>query len=260
MNENRDSIEIDLRRILLVLWSNLWILLLVAVLIGAMAFSYAWFFIQPTYSSSVQLYVNNNYENSPGFSSSQLTAAQALTNTYIVIMRSRSVLDEVAARTQLGYSYAQLRSMITAASVNDTEIFQVTVTCTNYKHAAIIANAIADILPEKITAVVEASSARVVDYAVENPIPVGPSYTKYALIGAIAGFAVAALVIVIMELMDTTINSEEYLTHVYKEYPLLAVIPGAESSKSGYYKGYYRGYYESSDKSRPATRNGGAKK
>ena len=256
MSETRDSIEIDLRRMFLVLWSNLWIILLVAVLIGAMLFSYAWFFVEPTYSASVQLYVNNNYENSPGFSSSQLTAAQSLAGTYIVIMKSRSVLDEVATQTNLGYSYGRLRSMISAAPVDDTEIFQVTVTCTNYKHAAQIANAIAKVLPDKITAVVEASSVRVVDYAVENPNPVGPSYTSYALIGFVLGFVLSAAVFVVMAMMDTRINSEEYLTNVYKEYPLLAVVPGAESSKSGYYKGYY----ESPGKKRKAVKKtGGAK-
>jgi hypothetical protein len=61
----------------------------------------------------------------------------------------------------------------------------------------------------------------------------------------------AAGVVVVAELMDTTINSEEYLAQVYKGYPLLAVVPGAQSSKTGY-KGYYKGYYASSGKTKRA--------
>lgn len=254
-NENREVIEIDLKRLLLTLWSRAWILLLVAVVFAAMAFSYAWLFITPTYSASVQLYVNNNYADSPGFSSSQILAAQDLADTYMVILESRNVLDDVAEQTGLGYTYPQLRSMVTAAAVNETEVFEVTVTDTNYKHAAIIANAIADVLPDKIAAVVEGSSVCVVDRAVENPTPVGPNYKTYLLLGAALGFMLTAVVVVVTDLLDTTINTEDYLNQVYGKLPLLAVIPGTGNGKTGYYKGYY----ETAKKKAPVTKTGGAK-
>lgn len=258
MKENRDTIEIDLKRLVMVLWSRVWILLVATVLVAAMALSYAWFFVTPTYAASTQLYVNNNYVDSPGFSSSQLMAAQQLAATYMVILESRNVLDDVAKQTNLGYSYGQLKSMISADSVNETEVFKVTVTCANYKHAAIIANAVADVLPDKIAAVVEGSSVRVVDNAVENPNPVGPNYRTFILLGAAIGFALSAIVVIVADLCDTTINSEDYLTQVYGKLPLLAVVPGAENPKAPY-KGY-KGYYESEQKHRSATRGGGAKK
>ena len=253
--EKRDSIEIDLKRLLIVLWRRLWIIVLVGAVLGTAAFSYAWFGIVPTYSASIQLYVNNNYVGSPGFSSSQITAAQDLADTYMVILESRSVLEDVVEKTGLSYSYGQLKAMVTSASVNETEVFKVVVTSTNYKHAAQIANAIADILPEKISAVVEGSSVRVVDYAVENPNQVGPDYEKYALYGVAAGCLVTAAIFVIAELMNTSITSEDYLSQAYGEFPLLAVIPGTQSQKNGYYKGYY----ESKEKRRPAKKSGGVK-
>ncbi len=259
MNESREHLEIDLKRILVVLWRKLWILLLAGALIASMAFGYAWFCITPAYSASTQMYVNNNYPNSPGFSSSQLMAAQELAATYIVIMRSRPVLDAVAERTKLNYSYRQLRGMISAQSVDNTEIFEVTVVCANYQHAALIANAIADVLPEKLPAVVDVASVRVVQYAVENPNPIGPNYTKYTVLGAAVGCILAAFVVVVAELMDTRINSDEYLSVVYKNYPLLAVIPGAENPKSSY-RGYYRGNYGAKQKENSAEKKrGGAK-
>ena len=95
-NEKRETFEIDLKRLLLVLWSRAWIIVLVTVVVGSLAFGYAWFFITPTYSASVQIYVNNNYGEAEGISSAQLTAAQDLAYTYMVILESRKVLDEVA--------------------------------------------------------------------------------------------------------------------------------------------------------------------
>lgn len=256
MEKNEREIEIDIKRLLLVLWQRLWAILLVAVLGGAISCGYAWFFITPTYSASAQLYVNNNYVDSPGFSSSQLMAAQDLANTYMVIMESRNVLEDVAERTKLGYTYGQLKAMVSASAINETEIFEVRVTGANYRHVAQIANAVADVLPDKITAVVEGSSVRVVDRAVENPNPVGPNYRSYLLLGVLAGILFSGMIVIALEFMDTTIRSEDYLTQRYSTLPLLTVIPGEGGTKYGYYKGYY----ELPHNRRSPQGTGGAKK
>lgn len=252
-NDNREVVEINLKRVFYVLWRRLWAILLVGVVFGAVALSYALFFITPTYSAKAQLYVNNNYVGSPGFSSSQISAAQSLADTYMVIMVSHNVLDDVAQRTGLGYSYAQIRKMITAAAINETEVFEVRVTCTNYQHAAIIANAIADVLPDKIAAVVEGSSVRVVDRAIENPKPVGPDHEKYFVVGFAMGVLLTAMIVISADILDKSITSEEYLRQTYADIPLLAVIPSNDSKKSNYHKGYY----ESSPKSNHSKKRGG---
>ena len=252
-HKEKEGVEIDLKRLLVALIYRWWIIMLVVILCGTAAFCYAWFGKTPVYSTSVQLYVNNNYVDSPGYSSAQITAAKDLAATYMVILKSRNVLDVVSEKTGGEYSYAQLRGMVSAASINETEVFQVTVSSIDYKDAAKIANYIADVLPEKITSIVEGSSVRVVDYAVENPNPVGPNYEKYALLGAAGGLVLSMCVIILADISDTTIKSEEYLIQVYGKLPLLAVIPGAESSSGYGKKGYYRtqrGYYETEQKRR----------
>lgn len=247
MNENRNSIEIDLRRIFFVLLTRLWIIILAAAILGAAAFGYSRT-LPTTYSASVQLYVNNNYYDDPGYSSSQLDAANKLADTYIVILRSRAVLKEIKAYTCLHYEVSQLRSMLSAAPVDETEIFQVTVTCTNAEHARIIANAVAEVLPGMSPRIVPGSTMTVVDHAEDQAIRVGPSHRKYIMIGALIGALLAAVILVILELLDTTIHTEEYLDAAYQDVPLLAVLPGAETAKGSNYKGYYRGYYAADKK------------
>lgn len=257
MTENQAVIEIDIKRIIWKLLSRMWIILLIGVLCGSMTFGYAYMFLTPQYSASAQLYVNNTYgESTPGFSSSQLSAAQGLVYTYVVILESRSVMEQVQEQTKLNYSYSQLRAMVSAAPVDDTEVFKVTVTCPNYKHAALIANAIADILPERIAQIVDGSSVRVVDYAVESNARVSPSYRKYALYGLAVGILLSAGIIVVMDLLDSRIDSEEYLCQVYGDLPLLAVVADGDEEKSGYYKGYYA----AAQKRQPPKNKGGAKK
>lgn len=261
MNENKGNIEIDLKRLLLTLARHIWVILLVGIVLAALLFSYAAFMITPMYSASVQLYVNNTYGiNSPGFSSSQLQAAQSLASTYMVFLESRDVLEAVAQEAGLGYTAGQINGMISSSAVNETEVFRVVVTCANYKHAAVIANAVAEVLPGKISAFVEGSSVVVVEHAVENPNPVSPNTQRYAAIGFLVGCVITALIVVVLDLTDTSITSEEYLAAKYEDLPLLAVIPDAESPKSGsHYKGYYKGSYESQSKKPPMASNGGAK-
>ena len=258
MTENQAVIEIDLRRMAWKLLDRLWLIILVGVLCASMAFGYAYLFKTPQYSASAQLYVNNTYgESTPGFSSSQLSAAQGLVHTYMVILESRSVMEQVQEQTKLEYTYGQLRSMVSAAPVDDTEVFKVTVTCPNYKHAALIANTVADILPAKIAQIVEGSSVRVVDYAIESNTQVSPNYRKFALYGLVLGVLLSAAVIVVADLVDGTIDSEGYLTQTYEELPLLAVVADGDDEKTGYYK---KGYYASAQKRQPPKDKGGARK
>jgi capsular polysaccharide biosynthesis protein len=95
---------------------------------------------------------------------------------------------------------------------------------------------------------------RVVDRAIENPNPVGPNHEKYLMLGFAFGALISAMIIVVADIFDKSISSEEYLRQAYSNVPLLAVIPANEGDKAGYQKGYY----ESSQKRREAKRSGGA--
>jgi capsular polysaccharide biosynthesis protein len=236
MPEKSEAIEIDLKRLFLVLINKAWIILLVGILCAGLLLSYTYFFVTPQYSANIKLYVNNTYgANSPGFSASQLQAAQSLADTYMVFLLSRTVLNEVAETTGLPYTNKELENMISSSAVEDTEVFQVKVVCENYLHAAEIANAIADILPARIAATVDGSSVRVVDYAVPSDARVSPSYTKTAILGALLGFAVAVAIILLRQFTDNTIHDKHDLQQCI-DVPVLGEIPSfelANNSKKG---------------------------
>lgn len=238
-NETKNGIELDIRQIFSAILKRLWLIVLTCVLLGGMVLAYAVFFITPTYSSSVMFYVNNQYPDSPGFSSSQVTAAQELAQTYMVILETRSVLEEANRQAGLNYSYSQLKGMVSAAAVNETDVFTVTVTCTSAQNAYLLANALEEVLPNKINSEVDGSALRMVDGAVQNNNKVGPSYSRYALLGGLMGILISVLIVVVMELLDTSVHSEDYLTAAYADVPLLAVIPPAEGGEKYGYKSHY---------------------
>ena len=251
--------EIDLLELAKALLRRWWALVLAVVIFGMAAFGYTYFLIDPLYKSSALLYVNNSDislgSTSFSMSSADLSAAQKLVNTYIVILKSRTALNEVKSRANLDYSYEELKGMISAAPVNSTEVFEVVVTSKDPAEAERIANTIASVLPDKISDIMSGSDVRIVDYAVIASHRSSPSYTRNTAIGMIIGLIISAIVIIIAYLMDDNIRSEDYLTQTYPDIPLLAVIPDMVGSKhSGGYYGYgYRGYgYGDYEYQRPA--------
>lgn len=245
MENEKDTIEIDLSALMWAIWKKIW-LVIVAVLVGAViAFSYAKFMITPLYESKALMYVNNSSisvgSTSFSISSGELSAAQSLVKTYIVILKSRQTLNTVIEKADLPYTYEQLAPMISAAPVNETEIFEITVTDANPEEAELIANTVAEVLPDKISDIVEGSSVRIVDYAIVPVYPVSPSVTKYTMIGFLLGGVISIGVIVLLELFNESIRSDDYLIQTYN-LPILAVVPviKPDSKVSGYEIAYQK--------------------
>ena len=240
LKKNADnSYEIDLMALFKALWKRIWLIILAAVIFAAAFFAYSKVKISPKYSANCMLYVNNSGSievSSYKISSSDLSTAQSLVSTYLVILKSRSCLNEVIDEAGLDYSYSTLSGMVSASSVDGTEIFKITVTSGNAEEATLIANTLAEVLPRKISDIVDGSSVRVVDYAVTNNTRVSPDYTKYAMIGAVVGAVLVAIIIIILELLDDIIHTEDYITETYPDIPLLAAIPDLTVHGSSTYK------------------------
>lgn len=233
MNKKDDYIEIDLARLFGALWKKAWAIILAALLVGAAAFGYTKFMVTPIYKARTLIYVNNSVslgDAKVSLSSGDLSVAKSLVDTYIVILNSRTTLDEVAQRADVDYSYEQLKNMISCASVNSTEIFYVEVTNPDPKEAELIANTIAQVLPEKIASVVEGCSARIVDYAIEPVRPAAPNVAKNTIMGMLLGMVLSCGIIVLLVFKDDKIHNTDYLVQNY-DIPVLAVIPELSANR-----------------------------
>ena len=239
----KEYYTIDMVHIFKSLFRRLWVIIIASVLAAAVAFSVAAFIIAPKYSSSIMLYVNNSSfslgNTSFSISSSEITAAQSLVKTYIVILENRTTLEQVASKSNTDYSYEELLGMIEAESVNETEVLRITVTAEDPEEAKKIVNCIAEVLPNRISEIIEGSSMEVVDLGIVNKQKISPSITKYTAVGFILGLVLSVIVLVIMAILDDTIHDEDYVLQNY-DYPILAKVPDLLNSGS---KSSYRYYY-----------------
>lgn len=223
MNEIR---EIDLNKIFKVLLKRVWVIVLCAVLAGALTLVYTVNFVTPMYTASVAMYVNNNNNTaySGTVSSSNLAVALQLVKTYVNIIQSDTVLEKVIAEADIDLTPAQVRGMLTAESVNETEMFRVTITSPDPEMSANIANTIADVAPAEISAIIEATSAKVVDYARIPNAPSSPNVIRNTVLGIVVGALLSVVAIVVAQMLDMRIKDEADLLAIC-DIPVLGRIP-----------------------------------
>lgn len=235
--QNQQGTEIDLLALLGALWSHAVVIISATLIAGVVALAYTLFFVTPLYQSSAMLYVNNNSLSvgTTKIDMGDLTASKSLAATYTVILKSRTTLEQVIARADLDYRYDTLDRMITADTVNDTEVFRVTVTSSDPVEAEKIANTIIEVLPDRINTIMEGSAVKIVDTAIVPDRYVSPSFRKNTVIGMMLGFVLSCGFYVIVFMLDTLIHSENTLLEEYPEIPLLAVVPRVGEGSGSYY-------------------------
>ena len=246
---------IDIVHILRSLWRNVWLIALAGLVAAVAAFSFAAFAIAPSYSSFVKLYVNNTSfsvgTKSFSITSSELNAAQSLVRTYGDILKSRSTLERIIEKAEVDYTWKQLEGMIACAPSNNTEIMKVTVTCGDPYEASRIANTIAEVLPVRISEIIDGASMEVVDSAVPDLQKVAPSITKYTAVGLLVGLLGAVLVLTVLAVIDDTIYDEEYVLRTY-DYPILGKVPDLVNTGGRSYGYRYQKYYKSGSQDKSA--------
>ena len=238
-NFNNDEIEIDLSRLLGALLKRAWLIGIVAVLCAVLTLVGTVLFVAPKYDSSTMCDVNNSSlalaDLDFSISTGDISASKSLVKTYIVILNSRETLNDVIDYAGVNRTYSEVKRMIQAEAVDSTEVFQVTVTSDDPVEAEQIADAIAYILPKRISKIIQGTTAVVVDSAILPKGSSAPNYTQNTLVGFLVGFVGIVAVLAILELMDNTIRQEDDITQI-SSHPILAAVPDitAPSKSSAY--------------------------
>ena len=231
-----EALDIDLQRLLRALRNQSMQIGMVAVVCAVAAFLGSCFLFTPRYRSDVMFYVNNNSasqpESSGGISSADISASRGLVQSGIVILNSLETLDAVIETSGADRSYTELQDMICAEAVDATEFFRVTVTGPDPQEAVQIADAIAQILPERISGILEGSSVRIVDAPVAAAKPCTPGHGERVAAGFLIGLGLAAGWVVLCALTDTTICSVQDITQCCG-IPVLAVVPDPKVRAKG---------------------------
>lgn len=200
-------------------------------LIGAVIMNaYSYFLVRPTYKSTAKMYVVSASKNSV-VDLDALNIGTSLTADYEQLMLSYPVLEQVINKLNLDMDSDTLAKMITLENPTDTRILNINVVSTDPKSARDIANTLMEVSVDYLPKTMSTNAPNVAQKAKLADYKDGPSYTKYTMIGALAGAFLYCMYLVVKYLMDDTIHTADDMEKYFDIVPL-AVIPDVEELAS----------------------------
>ncbi len=249
--ENEEA-EIDLLD-LLKSWRQYLIPTILAVIFcGAVGFLVTLLAITPKYEAVSSMYVVSASANS-AFDLSDLNFGTSLTNDYVQLVKSRTMMERVLADTGEDLSVRQLQHMVSVSNQTGTRIVGFTVESVDPEQAMNLANSFVEqaimFLPEVMG--VKDNIPTTIDLAILPETASNMNYVRNTLIGLLVGFALSAAVVVVLYLVNDTFNSADDVERYLGLIPMAVVPENGQKHRGG---GYYYYYYTNA---RPAGRKRG---
>lgn len=248
MNEQRnDEMEIDLRELFYVLLGKMWIIILATALGLGVAAGYTTAFVQPIYSSTSMLYVMGNSTSLTSLMNIQI--GSSLTQDYQVFITSRPVVDKVIKDLELDTTYEDFIENVSVENPSSAHFIYITVKNPDAYMAKTIVDKLTDVFTECVETVMGNAKPNVVDYGHIPESQTSPNLAKNALVGGLLGFALSITCILVLYLMNDSIQTAEDVEK-YLGLNTLGLIPLEESIS----KRRTRGHNKDAAKARRARR------
>ena len=222
--------EIDLKELFEIFWHKKAQIILIILIFMVLGVIYSVGFVTPMYSSSTTLVLAGTASSTEEQSTNTITTADLTINsklvaTYSELVKSKNILGQVISNLGINVNEEQLRQNVQVTSVEDTELIEITVSNENPEYAAKIANEIAKVFEEKIAKeIYNINNVHIVDEATASTEPSNVNHVKDIVIFAFIGAVVAVMYVLIANMLDTTVKTQEDIEKGIK-IPVLASIP-----------------------------------
>ena len=220
--------ELDLTRLFFALIKRIWIILIIAVVSACGAATYTHFRIEPTYTSTSSMVVLTKETTLTSLADLQL--GSQLTKDYTVLITSRPGLETVIDNLGIEMSYKILKQQIAIQNPEDTRILYISVTTNDARQAKAIVDELASVSALFIGDTLEITPPKIIEEGEVAAVKTGPNLTKNTILGFLGGMVLICAVIIILELLNDSIRSEEDVEK-YLGLPVLAVVPNKEEQK-----------------------------
>lgn len=207
MDMQNEEMEIDLLDLFHEMMHKIWLIVLAIVLGAAISFGVTQFMITPMYTASSQIYILTKTTSVTSLADIQIGAQ--LTSDFALLTKSRPVVESVIDNLNLDYTYNELVGKVTTENPSGTRILKLVVSDANPERAKEIANEFAEVLAERIAYVMTTDRPKIVEEAVTPKAPSSPNLMKNMVMGALVGAVLSVGIIVMMYLLNDTIQTEE---------------------------------------------------
>ena len=220
--------ELDLRKLFDMFWNKKIEIIIIILLFLIMGTVYTMFLVKPVYSSSTSLLLAGS-QNTETITTTDITINNKLISTYSELIKSKSVIRKVKSNLNLDLSEDEIKKMIKVDAIDSTDLIKITVTNADNQLSEKIANKIAIIFIDEVQKYYNIDNVQVVDQAEVSEIPSNINHAKDLIMFGFAGVAVSCIVVLIINLIDTTIKPSKTIEEEFN-IPVLASIPVYETS------------------------------
>lgn len=235
----------------MLLRAHIWAIIAWAVGLGAVGFVLAAFVVEPKYTSTTQILVNqkrNTTDAGQAFNAQQ--ADVQLINTYKDIVTSPVILKDaskwiknptevvkpakkakyrtladgtkklvspaepaVVRRAGRGYNVSakEMQKAVSVTTQQQSQVFTISAKSNDPEKAQAIANAVAQTFKNKIKSIMNVNNVTIV-----SPASLGaktfPKTSLFTLAGVMLGFIISIVLIVLRDSFNTTVRDDDYLT------------------------------------------------
>ena len=191
---------------------------------------YSYGFMEDQYTSEVQLYVlsrNQSSQDQSSLTSSDTTVSQQLANDIAVIADTPKVRN--AVMKSLGMNSLDDYTLKVESSTTN-RIITLTVTSSNANSASRVADAFAKETADCSVESMNLEAVNIIDDATTPEKPSGPNRPLYIAVAFLAGLFVAVAIVVLMDMLNTTVKSREEAEELFG-LPVLGTMPELKKVK-----------------------------
>lgn len=221
---------IDLLELAKELRKKIVLIIVCAILGGAVMGVYSFFIATPIYQSTSKLYILSKTTSITSLADIQV--GSSLASDYVELIKSRPVVLTVIKDMDLDTSYDAMVNNLIVENVSDTRLVKITVSDTDPERAKLIANKFAKVAKVQISNIMRTDEPTIAEAAVVKRTPVSPNKRKNILMGILIGIVLSCGYVTIRFLMDDTIKDPDDVTK-YLELDNLAIVPFEDGKKPG---------------------------
>lgn len=229
--------NVTIQKIISILLQRIKFIVLATLIVGLLFFLYSKVIVTPMYNTSAMIYIQNYSKststnaNSPNDTSSAEGNNEKAQKIYSSDISGSSNLANVCVT--LFRNSDEITSLYDGCTVNislneDTFFITISVDGTDPDKCAEVANNIAEAAEGVFHNHFDYGQIGLIRSAKIPVAPYGPNNFKNTLIGLLVGLAASCLISILLELIDTTVKSDDDLQKIYN-LPVFAEIPDFES-------------------------------
>lgn len=232
--------ELDLKELLQIFWEKKTQIALIIAIFAVIGVIYTLGFVTPKYQASTSLLLatnsSTNKNGTESITTTDVTLNSKLVSTYSKLVESSKIVRNVISNLSLSIEEDTLKKSISVTAVEDAEMIQIAVKNEDPVLATKIANETAKVFIENVKEYYGMENVHIVDEAEIPQSPANVNHAKDVIIFTFIGIVIAVMYVLVANMLDTTIKSEEDVERI-SGLTVLATMPLYEKADNKRKKG-----------------------